>query len=493
MMSSRGRVLPVALLSLMAACGSGRSILEVGIESTTTQSTLPGETTLPPTTLPTLLDTLPPCRPEALDAAAASGPVDITFWHGLSNELGRELERQTAAFNSSQNRVRVNLQFQDSYELTIDKYLQSNPENRPDMVQTPEYALQLMIDTESTVPVEACMEADDYDTTSFLPAVLNAYATEGVQWTMPYNVSNPVLFYNKQVFAAAGLDPEKPPLTLAEVSEYGRQIQATGAASYGLAVDTPADGGGGWFLEQWLGKEGALYCDNDNGRSAPSTQVEWNSDTAVQILTELRDVVAEGGGIFVGENPSGQDTLLKLADAERPAAMTITTSAALGPVLGFIDAGIIPGFTRADLGIGPMPSPSGLPGATVGGASLWIVDGKGDAKAAAVWEFMQYLVSAEMQSQWAAATGYVPVRSDSLDLDPIKTKYVEDPRFRVAFDQLLASPVGAASSGPVLGPLREVRVIAADAMTDILNGADPRTRLDEAARLANLLIAQYNS
>lgn len=95
---------------LLAACGSGRSILEAGRDPVTTTvpaSTLPGETTLPPTTLPTKLDTLPPCNPEALDAAAADGPVEIVFWHGLSNELGRELERQTQDFNISQDRVSV--------------------------------------------------------------------------------------------------------------------------------------------------------------------------------------------------------------------------------------------------------------------------------------------------------------------------------------------------------------------------------------------------
>jgi sn-glycerol 3-phosphate transport system substrate-binding protein len=204
-------------------------------------------------------------------------------------------------------------------------------------------------------------------------------------------------------------------------------------------------------------------------------------------------VITDGGGVYVGENPSGQDTLLKLADAKEPATMAITTSAAIGPVLQFIEGGIIPGFTTADLGIGPMPSPSGNPGATVGGASLWIVAGKSDAKAAASWEYMQFLVSAQMQSEWAAATGYVPVRTDSLGLDPIKTKYVEDPRFKVAYDQLLSSPDNPASSGPVLGPLREVRVIAAAAMGEILSGADAQRSLDSAAALANTLIAEYNS
>jgi sn-glycerol 3-phosphate transport system substrate-binding protein len=485
--------------ALLAACSSGDSILQAGNEpialpaSTSPRSTLPGETlppTVPQTTLPTKLDSLPKCKPEALDNAA--GPVEIVFWHGLSNELGRELERQTAEFNSSQDRVRVQLEFQNSYELTLDKYLQSTTSNRPDMVQAPEYAFQLMIDTDSTVPVQSCIEAAAYDTDPFLPAVLNAYASEGVQWTMPYNVSNPVLFYNKKVFREAGLDPEKPPVTLSEISEYGRQIQSSGAASFGLAVDTPPDGGGGWFLEQWLGKEGELYSDNDNGRTAPSTQVLWNGPAGVRLLTELQSVVTEGGGVYVGENPSGQDSLLKLADKVQPAGMAITTSAALGTVLSVVEGGLIEGLTTDDIGVGPLPSPSGKPGASVGGASLWIVADKGDERAAAAWEYMQFLVSAQAQSEWAAATGYVPVRTDSLELEPIKSIYANDPRFKVAYEQLLASPDSPAASGPVLGPLREVRVTAAQAMTAIMNGADPQQSLDAAAAQANALIADYN-
>jgi sn-glycerol 3-phosphate transport system substrate-binding protein len=350
-----------------------------------------------------------------------------------------------------------------------------------------------MVDTNSTVPIESCIQASGYDTSDFIPAALNAYATKGVQWTIPYNVSNPVLFYNKKYFRDAGLDPDDPPITLEEVSEVGRAMQATGAAAYGLAIDTPPDGGGGWFLEQWLGKEGELYSDNDNGRSAPSTRVLWDGPVAVDIMTELYSVITDGGGVYVGENPSGQDTLLKLADQTAPASMAISTSAALGPVLSIVGAGTIPGVTADDIGIGPMPSPSGKPGATIGGASLWIVAGKGDDRAAAAWEYIQFLLSPQAQSEWAAATGYVPVREDALALDPIKTLYEQDPRFRVAFDQLEASPDGPASSGPVLGPLREVRVVAAKAMGDIMLGADAQASLSAAAATANQLVSAYNA
>lgn len=484
---------------VLAACGSGKSILEAGNEvrpTTTPPTTVPGQTTVPtapPTTEPRPIDSLPSCDMSALDAAAADGPVELLFWHGMSNELGRELERIADEYNASQQRVEVRLEFQGGYEQTIDKYLQSNTDNRPDLVQMPEYTVQLMVDTQSNVPVQACMDDAGYDASGILPSALGAYATESIQWAMPFNVSNPVLYFNKKVFRDAGLDPEAPPLTLAELAEYGRTIQATGAASYGVALDSAPDGGGGWFLEQWLAKEGEFYSDNANGRSAPSTRVLFDGPTGVELLTGLHDVVANGGGVYVGENPGGTDAFLKLADTSAPAAMTIATSAALGAVLQFVAGGIIQGIGVEDLGVAPMPSPSGAPGTLIGGASLWITAGRGDAKAAAAFEFVQHLVSPEIQSQWAAATGYVPVNAGSVDLEPLRTVYTADPRFKVAYDQVAQTPDEPTSNGPVLGPLREVRVTAAGAMAQILNGADPATALADAATLANSLIADYNA
>lgn len=493
---------------VLAACGSGKSILEAGNEPRPTaapvttaagETTLPGQTTVPapttapPTTAPRPIDSLPPCDMAALDAASADGPVEVLFWHGMANELGRELERIADQFNREQDRVRVRLEFQGGYEQTIDKYLQSDTDNRPDLVQMPEYTVQLMVDAASSIPVQACLEDLGDDAAQILPTALAAYATEGIQWAMPFNVSNPVLYYNEQVFREAGLDPDRPPLTLAELSEYGRAIQQSGAASYGVALDSAPDSGGGWFLEQWLAKEGEFYSDNDNGRAAPSTRVLFDGAPGIALLTALQDVVVNGGGVYVGENPSGTDAFLKLADASAPASMTIATSAALGSVLSFVEGGIIAGIGPDDLGVGPMPSPSGAPGTHIGGAALWLTAGRGDARAAAAFEFVQYLVSDRIQSEWAAATGYVPVNAGAAELDPLRSVYTDDPRFRVAYDQVVQTPDVPSFRGPVLGPLREVRVTAARATAAVLNGADPATSLADAASLANALIADYNA
>jgi sn-glycerol 3-phosphate transport system substrate-binding protein len=203
-------------------------------------------------------------------------------------------------------------------------------------------------------------------------------------------------------------------------------------------------------------------------------------------------MITDGLAVSVGDNASGQDTYLKLIDPAADGAMTIGTSAALGGVLAAIEGGLAPGLTSADVGVGPMPGPSPEPSVNLGGASLWIVDGKGDEKTAAAWDYITYLITAEAQSQWASQTGYVPIRNDAVDIEPLSSTYAEDPRFKVAYDQLLGSPEGFASLAPVLGPQREVRVATANATAAIFNGADVASSLADAAAQANALIASYN-
>ena len=456
----------------------------------TTEGTT-GTTAAPSTTVADALADLPTCNTGALDSA--TGPVEITFWHGMTADLEKELTRLTDAYNSSQSKVKVTLQNQGGYEQVIDKYMQSGQDSRPDLVQAPEYAVQSFRDTDSFIPVEACSKDAGYDTSALLPSAVNAYATGGVQWAMPFNVSNPVLYYNKKVFAAAGLDPEKPPTTLEELASTSKQIVDSGAASYGLVLDTSFDSGGGWFIEQWFAKAREFYADNENGRVAPATKVLFDGATGVEIMSFLQRGVQDGTFFNVGDNASGQDTFLKIADVNEPGAMTIGTSAGLGTVLAAIAAGIAPNVAVEDLGIAPMPGPNASLTVLVGGASLWIPADKGDEKAAAAWDFIQYLASAETQSAWASATGYVPMRDDAVALDPLKSTYTNDPRFRVAYDSLVATPDEPTAVGPLLGPQRDVRVLTSRAMATVLDGGDPQAALTDAATRANQLLADYQA
>jgi sn-glycerol 3-phosphate transport system substrate-binding protein len=492
---------------LVVSCGSGKSIITAGRqpvvvtqpapvtlppgETLPVGETLPPvDTTIAPTTTAALLDTLPNCPTDAL--ATAAGPVNITFWHGLSGPLGDELQKLADAYNASQSKVKVTL-IEGTYEETIDKYLQSGQSSRPDLVQMPEYMVQTMVDTQSTVPVEACMKSTNYDTSAFLPTALEAYATQGVQWSMPFNISNPVLFYNKKKFVAAGLDPEKPPVSLDDLRTDSQAIVSSGAAKYGLALDSGFDSGGGWYIEQWFAKAGEFYADNQNGRSARATKVLYDNATGQSLLTFMQSMLNDGLAVNVGDNTNGFDNLLKLADIDEPAAMTIATSASIGPVIAILGGGQFPQITNADVGVAAMPGPDGKPGALIGGASLWVVDSGDDARTAATWDFVTYLTQAQQQSEWSSTTGYVPIRTDALTLDPLKTTLATDPRFKVPYDQLLSSPDAPTSVGPVVGPLREVRTVTAQGVAAIFAGADVATSLAAAAQQADALIADYNS
>jgi len=87
----------------------------------------------------------------------------------------------------------------------------------------------------------------------------------------------------------------------------------------------------------------------------------------------------------------------------------------------------------------------------------------------------------------------VPVRSDAIDLEPLRSTYDDDPRFKVAYDQLNASTEDPSAFGPVIGPLREIRATNSNAVGAILNGGDPAAELEKAASQANRLIRNYNT
>jgi sn-glycerol 3-phosphate transport system substrate-binding protein len=496
----RSSLLAVGIVAAVtaAACSSGQSALQSGADSNTTvASTATSDTgatspsTLPATTTTTPLADLPACPTGALDNV--TGPVDITFWHAMANDLEPVLIKLTDEYNASQTKVHVNLENQTGYDSGIDKYIAASSSSRPTLVQLPEYALQEFADSGTIVPAGACIESSGYDTAPIIPRALGAYAIEGVQWGMPFNLSNPVLYYNKKMFTAAGLDPENPPVSLDELRAAAQQLVDTGAASTGIALDTGADSGGGWYLEQWFSRAGELYADNGNGRLARATHVLYANDLGTELMTFLQQLLNDGLAVNVGDNASGQDSLLKMADPTAPAAMTIYTSAALGTVLNALGGGLVPGLTQDDIGVGPMPGPGTTPAVNAGGASMWIAAGKSDEETAAAWDYITYMTSALAQSEWAAGTGYVPIRTDAIEVEPLATTYATDPRFKVAYDQLVSGSDDVSNNAPALGPLREVRAATARAVASIFNGADPATSLAEAATASDALIKSYNA
>ena len=423
------------------------------------------------------------CPVDALEAA--TGPVEVEFWHAMGGENGNVLNELVKAYNQSQDDVRVKAVFAGTYGESLDKYLTAlRGGNVPDLVQLEETAIQLMIDSGSATPASACIEAASYDTSDFLQRVLDEFTVEGVMWPMPFNVSNPVLYFNKVAFDKAGLDAENPPSTLAELQDASRKIVESGAAKYAMSVEIQ-----GWYVEQWYAKAGETVVDNDNGRSARATAATLEKPVGEEIFGWLRSMLDEDLALNVGRNPSGRDHFLAIASGD--AAMTIGTSAALGGIYDVLEGN--PGLaSRVDIRIAPMPG-SDEGGVVVGGASLWMINKSSDAEKAAVWDFVTWLDEPEQQARWHAGTGYIPIRTSAAELPEVTQLWADRPGFEVAFRQLTSSEAPPGGGGPVIGGYPGFRDALEEAIERvILQGVSAADALAGAQEKADAAIKAYN-
>jgi sn-glycerol 3-phosphate transport system substrate-binding protein len=426
---------------------------------------------------------LPACPLGALDKATK--PVNITFWHAMTRANEDELKLLTDKFNGSQQDVRVKLVNQIGYKENLEKYRAGlGGTDLPDVIQVEDTATQQMIDTQSILPAQSCIKADKYDTSDFVKRVLDRYTVDDVLYPMPFNVSNPVFFYDKNAFRAAGLDPEKPPTTLDEVKADALKIKNAGyQAGFGMKLDP-------WYLEQWSAKANELYVNQENGRKARATATVFDDATGREIFSWMDDMVKSGAAkTNSADGVSAYDNLLGIRS--KVVGMTIDSSATLGTISQVLSSGEGGGV---ELGVSAMPGPPGKGGVLVGGGALYIVKKSAPEKQAAVWQYLKFLVDPETQAEWGAATGYVPIRQSSVDLPAIKDQWAREPGYKVAYDQLITGADDVATQGPVIGAYQAVRdAVLAGEQEMFTQGKSPDAALKSAASQADSAMQEYNS
>jgi sn-glycerol 3-phosphate transport system substrate-binding protein len=412
-------------------------------------------------------------------------PVEVTFWHAMTRENETTLQKLTDQFNSSQSDVKVTLVNQVSYESLFQKYKAAlGGGDLPDLVQLEDTALQSAIDSQSVLPVQACVKADKYSTKDFVKRVIDYYTVNGSLVGMPFNVSNPVLYYNKQAFQKAGLDPEKPPTTLEEIKAASQKLVDSGATTKGYAIKLDP-----WYLEQWLAKAGKIYVNQRNGRASRASATAFNNPTAVEIAAFLKDMVDSGLAVNTGKPEGNIDNLLAIGNDN--AAMTVDSSASLGTVTQVLGSGQFPNVT---IGVAPMPGPVGKGGILVGGAALYIVKDTAKSKQDAAWQYIKFLDAPEQQATWGAGSGYVPLRKSATELPAIQELWSAHPEFKVAYDQLVTGVNNDATAGPVIGPYQEVRDGVIDELTAMLTqGKSAKAAVKTAAQKGTTAIEEYNA
>ena len=416
------------------------------------------------------------------NSAAVAGDVDvngteITFWHAMGGVNGEAMEYLVDKFNQeNEYGIKVVSEYQGSYDDALNKLKSAQLGNMgADLVQVYDIGTRFMIDSDWIIPVQDFMDKDDYKIN--LEENIAAYYTVNDElYSMPFNSSTPILYYNVDMFKAAGLDAA--PASFSEIEGIADALTTKGGAKEVMSM-----GIYGWFFEQFLCKQGLNYADNGNGREGAASAVEFDSNGgALQILEAWKKLYDEGIAPNVGR---GGDA--GLADfSSGKAAMTLGSTASLKQILEDVN-----GKFEVGTAYFPATGDDDKGGVSIGGASLWALENGDEKKAAATWEFVKFLVSAESQAYWNAQTGYFPVTPDAYEEEIFKNNIAEYPQFQTAIDQLHDSAPQYA--GALLSVFSEARATVETEIENMLNGKQtPEEAVEKMASSINAAIEDYN-
>ena len=432
----------------------------------------------------------PSATPTAAPTAAAPGkPIEITFWHAMGGVNGKAIDTMVESFNKSRTDIHLTAQFQGTYDEALTKLKTSmQGKSGPDIVQVFDIGTRFMIDSGWIAPMQDLIDADkSVDINSFEPNLLGYYTINKKLYSMPFNSSTPILYYNKTAFKEAGLDPNVAPKSFKEVEEFSKKLvkkDASGKVTqygYSMAVY-------GWFFEQLLAKQGQVYANNGNGRTEKATAVAWDKGdgrtAALNVLNEWKKLVDSGN---VGNFGRKTDDTKNAFIAGRTAIMIESTGALPGLLSGV--------GTRFEMGTGFLPSitDGDKGGVMIGGGSLWMIENGDAARKKAAFEVIKYFVSPEQQVFWNSQSGYFPVTKKAYDLPAMNEQLKKIPLFKTAIDQLHATKLTEVTSGGLVGVFAQARATIEIEIEKMLQKTQtPEQTLDAAAKSINTAIENYN-
>lgn len=157
----------------------------------------------------------------------------IPFWHSMEGELGKEVDSLAQRFNQTNPDYKIVPVYKGNYEQNLSAGIAAfRTGNAPAILQVYEVGTATMMASKAIKPVyEVFKDAGiNFDESQFVPTVAGYYtdAKSGHLLSQPFNSSTPVLYYNKDAFKKAGLDPEQPPKTWQELADYTAKLRAAG-------------------------------------------------------------------------------------------------------------------------------------------------------------------------------------------------------------------------------------------------------------------------
>lgn len=416
--------------------------------------------------------------------APAAAQQEIRLWHAMGGALGETFNSLVQRYNESQKDFRVVAEHKGSAEDTMIAALRSQAQRAPGgphLVQATEIGTAQMMAAKSAVrPVwQVFAEAHEtLDARAFLPAVAGYFSdSAGKLVALPFNISTPILFYNKDAFRKAKLDPERPPRTWYEMPKVMGELLEAG---YECAYTTTWPS---WVqienMSTWHNQD---FATHDNGLAGLDAKLIFNTHLMVRHVSLLSSWARAGYFTYSGRRVQGERRF------ERGECAMITAGSA--------SYAFLRKEAKFDFGAAQLPYYDDIKGAPhhslISGGGLWAMAGKSPAEVRGMARFLAWLARPEVQAEWHQRTGYVPVTRAAYELTAKAGFYQANPGHEIAIKQLLLNQPTRESRGIRLGEFATIRSIIEEELEPVWEGkVEPKVALDRAAERGDVLLRKF--
>ncbi|KMK14290.1 glycerol-3-phosphate ABC transporter substrate-binding protein [Pluralibacter gergoviae] len=406
----------------------------------------------------------------------------IPFWHSMEGELGKEVDSLAQRFNDANPNYKVVPVYKGNYEQNLAAGIAAfRTGNAPAILQVYEVGTATMMASKAIKPVYQVFSDAGiaFDEKQFVPTVSGYYtdAKTGHLLSQPFNSSTPVLYYNKDAFKKAGLDPEQPPKTWQELAADTAKLKAAGMkCGY-------ASGWQGWIqLENFSAWNGLPFASKNNGFDGTDATLEFNKPEQVKHIALLEAMNKKGDFSYFGRKDESTEKFYS-----GDCAITTASSGSLADIRQ---------YAKFNYGVGMMPYDADIKGAPqnaiIGGASLWVMGGKDKETYTGVAKFLEFLTKPEIAAEWHQKTGYLPITTAAYDLTRQQGFYEKNPGADIATRQMLNKPPLAFTKGLRLGNMPQIRTIVDEELESVWTGKKtPQQALDSAVERGDQLLRRF--
>lgn len=386
-----------------------------------------------------------------VDQNSANEPVTLSFWNGFTGADGEVLKDIVADFNETNEKgitIEMDIMPWDNFNEMLPPAISSDT--------APDFALMMDRDMPQYVKNGALRPMDDFwdfegvDKADFNETSIEMGMLDGTQYAVPMQVQTFYLYWNKDLFEAAGLDPEKPPVTWDEVMEIAPKLADPENNVSGFLVPDNI----GNVLFSWILSNGGTVLNDDY------TESTINSPENLEVLTAAQDVVLEQGGPTVISNPE----IFNLLYAGQ-------LGMAVAPPF------VVSGLQTNEINFGvtsiPQKTESAEKTAVAEAVSFVVPKTTDESKLDAIYEFVKYWNSTEIAKRWALEAGFPPyLKSAAEDPEVVENDIITEMTGQLDYAQLYLPGFDQrlALESDVICPMIE----------RLMQGEEPEALLEEA-------------